>query len=332
MELYSFDQRELEKDYNILLELYLNEAKEDKKIKLYSQILPLRSYLKSSKSPICPAPQEYLDKINSEIEKMKSIYKNNTELTKELCYYWCHSLREVPSSNKFKASKELLTKEAYFEDMKTFFTKVLPSDIDLYLNAFKNGNILVKKSIFRDRAEILYLEDLNKFYIKILYCLNLSKVNARNTIHEIGHASECNSSGSNNSYDYIMDEVIAILYELLYINYSFNSDNSVLLSEFYNLFKIISLSPLENYIISNTCEKKSSTEDFFLGEIRFLYSNIIALSLYLRSEEDDFLEKIEYIKKKKPFVPAFTLLASVGITEKELIYTAKNAKKLIKRG
>ena len=332
MELYSFDQRELEKDYNSLLELYLNEAKEDKKMKLYSQILPLRSYLKSSKSTTCTAPKEYLDKINKEQEKMKSIYKNNTDLTKELCYYWCHSLREAPSSSKSKLSKKSLTKEEYFEDMKSFFTKVLPDDIDLYLNTFKNSNILVKKSILCDRAEILYLENLNKYYIKILYYLNLSKTTARNTVHEIGHASECVASNSNNSYDYIMDEVIAILYELLYINYSYNGDKNALLLEFYNLFKIINLSLLENYIMSNIHEKKSSAEDFFLGEIRSMYSNIIALSLYLRSEEDNFLEKVEYIKKNKPFVPAFNLLASVGITEKELIYTAKNTKKLIKRG
>ena len=169
MELYSFDQKELKKDYSRLLELYLNEKSKEKKMKLHGELLPLSYYLKNSRNINYSLSREYLAKINEDRERVKNIYKSNRNLTEELCYYWSISLRRIPASEKSKMFIEFINKEDYYLDMKSFFEEVLPSDLDLFLDTFKDNHILVKRSLLCNKEEMLYLESLDKYYIKVLY-------------------------------------------------------------------------------------------------------------------------------------------------------------------
>ena len=52
----------------------------------------------------------------------------------------------------------------------------------------------------------------------IYYCDKLKPLDMTITIHEYGHASTLITSGSYNSRDYLFNEVVSCLYELLFLN------------------------------------------------------------------------------------------------------------------
>lgn len=328
MNLYTFDESEIQKNYNIILELYHSTEEIEKRIKLYNQLSVLSKYLNNVESIRNLRPKEIKSYIKDKEKGQISALKDLDDLTSALCCYWCDSLRKLSQEEKIILKKNILNKEEYYNELSMFFENIIPSDIELFKSTFDKQKILVKKNLLLSRAEMIYLESIKEYYIKILYRGRLNKIIVRNTIHEFGHVSEFTKTGIGRSMDPLMDEVMATVYELLYIDYCFKEDKKSKLSEITNLFKIIRLSSLEAYIL-RSYDLPSDLSEIYFNEIRSMYTDIIALSIYLMKNESDFRDKLLYIKEKTPYLKALELLKNIGINEDDLIYNSINVKKMI---
>jgi len=327
MELYSLDKNRIKENYNRILTLYNNSIETEEKIKLYYELRALSRYIKKEKVSKNISQKEINEYILKKREEKLKAQEDIKDLTIEICYSWCDSLRKLNEGNKTILQRKRITKEEYFSEINLFFETVMPSDKELFDKTFKEQKILVKRQLFLPRQEITFFESIKEYYIKVYYS-NLNKIIVRNTIHEFGHASEFVKTGIGRSRDPLMEEVIATLYELLYIDMIFSNDEKSKLIEFSNLFKLIRLSPLENYIYQ-CCAKPDKLAETFYREINYMYTNIIALSIYLIKDKRNILEVIEYIKANTPYIKMHDILKNIGITGEDLIYTAKNVKKLI---
>ncbi|MBQ8192991.1 MAG: hypothetical protein IJZ46_02855 [Bacilli bacterium] len=329
MEVYTFDKIVMQEDYDKILRLYLETTDTMEKINLFSQLVDLKKYLNNSDNIKTLIPNGYYDYIyDKELERIDN-YRELNELTEELCYYWCQSLRNIGSyrENKYSLINNGLSLQSYYEELYDFFKNVIPSDLQLFVDTFENKKIQVKRSLFQ-REEILYLYCLKKFYIKISYNFKLNKINVRNAIHEFGHASEFFENGIGKANDYIMMEPVAVLYEILYINYIYKNNVNMQLAEYSNLFRLIRPSELENYFCLNYYKDDKRFPGMLLREISYMYDCIIAASIYMKSGSD--LEKnMKFIKSRSPYEKTFDILNNIGIDEDDLIYTAKNVKRLI---
>lgn len=327
MELYSFNQTQLQNNYNRLLDLYLTANTDNEKIKIYHELLVLREYLHKAEISNIQKPQNYYNIISREIVKKDNFYKSIDNLTEELCYYWCHSMKEIKTNYKGIFHQDKITKGEYYNDIKSFIGEVFPDDIKLFIDAFKEERIMLAKSLFTSE-KMIYLDSLGEYYIVIKYFNKLNRINVRNTIHEFGHVSDYMASKVGSSKDYIMDEVVAELYELLYIG-NFCKNSKDIISEFSRLLNLVKLTSLNDYYFQRAYNRKIFTYEMFLKSINFMYSSIISLALYVRRNDLTFNEILRYIKENRPYIPAFELLKEIGIDESELIWTSKNVKKLI---
>lgn len=328
MELYSFNKIEMQNNYNKILDLFYEADTIEKKMELYGQLTVLSDYLKTGKPAVNienkKIKEYYKEKRKEQINELKNI----ESLTSDLCYFWCNSLRKINQDNKMILQKNSLNKEEYYSELRLFFESVMSSDIDLFKKTFEEQKILVKKGLLLSRGEMIYLESIKEYYIKMLYHGKLNKIFARNTIHEFGHVSEFKKTDIGRCKDHLMEEVIATVYELLYIDFCFPKDEKAKLLEISNLFKIIRLSSLEFFLFQRNSNHKYLNEMFFT-EINYMYTDIIAMSIYLMKNEPNFHEKLSYIKENTPYIRTFELLNNIGINEDVLLDNSKNVKKLI---
>lgn len=324
MEQFSFDRQEMLKNFNRILEDYYRTNNIDEKRSLYSQLNAL-SYLLKDNSLIKNIKQKRLDEqYFYELNRKKRFYKELSDLTSELYYGWTNSVRYLNIRNKRILENINLNKDDYYQELHRFFKKSMPSDLKLFEKTFEEKKILVKKRILLERIEMYYFEALKECYITILHCGKLNKITVKNTIHEFGHVSEFMKTGKSNSNNYLMEEVIAKLYELLYIDYCFPKDNDSRYIELSNIFKKVKMTYLNESI-----NGEDDLNDLIMYEINTLYTYVIAAAIYFLKDEMNLYDKIEYIKANTPYLNAFVILENIGITERDLIYTSKNIKKLM---
>lgn len=330
MEIYSFDQNQMLDTYNRLKNKLLAESDENKKIQIYSELVSFKNIIEI-KENLRPLKPKHYDKFaQSEINKRNKIFKDIDSLSSELSIYWNNNLEDINLDifyynyirNNFNSKEEFYTK------LSSFFAEVFPEEIKLFENTFQEQKILIKKSK-NISAKTIFLSSLADYYIRINFRNHLNIHALEYTIHEFGHASEFCENHHGTSYDDLMEEVVATVYELLFIDYYFQKNNWQKLSEFNNLFTTISTIPLKNYYHSSNSMQFLLPSSIFSDRLNFMYTNIIATAIYLRRNESSFKKQLKYIKENKPYLPTFKLLENLGIDDNELIYTAKNMKKLI---
>ena len=69
-----------------------------------------------------------------------------------------------------------------------------------------------------------------------------------------------------------------------------------------------------------------------MGTIDSLYGQVIPTTILANSNNlEELHQKIDYLKKNAPFIPAFQLLSNIGIREDDLLFTAKHMKEIVLR-
>lgn len=324
MELFSFDRSGMLKKFNKLKRDYYSTSNIDEQINLYSQLSSLAHMLNdSSLIDDVVKPFGLKDYYRQEDDKRIKTYRDLREQTEELYFYWRNSVGNLGTNNESVLGRTFLDRDGYFNELRGFFETAMPGDLDLFKSTFNDGRIMVKKKWLFEREEIVCLEALKEFYIRILYCGKLNKVTARNTAHMFGHASGFVNTGTFTTRDFLMEEVMAKLYELLYIDYCFKSDERSRHTELANIFREVRLCSLSN------CFPKNKINDQLMSEISILYTYVIAASLYFRRKDPGFHKMIEEVKAQTPYIPALQLLERIGITANDLVTTSKDVKKLI---
>ncbi len=326
MELYTFDNQKIDDDYSKLLAIYSKEDRPYEKVRMFEELVSFNRFLKRKKSVRHLKPDNYNSVLQEEIDNHVKACKDINPLTSELCFYWGEFLRSA--SKSYNIVNPSLTKEEYYTEIESFFTNNFEEDLSLVKDAFDRKRIQVK-SFFNQKESSLLLRDINDYYIKILYKKNLDLETVKNTIHEFGHVSEFLAAGKESSFDHVMEEVVATVYELLYISSKTENDKDLMLEEFTKLFNTYTINYLENYYSRDNC-RYIYPFTFLVDRISFMYASIVAFLLYLRKDDSDFKLKMDYLKKNNPHLPFLELLKKIGITEEELVYTTKNAKKLIR--
>lgn len=326
MEIYSFNEEEMLDKYYKLLQMF-SSAPSEEKASLYGQLLGLKEYLVNNKVFLPKEPAECVIERIKYIENKEAVFKELEELTSKICYYWCLNLRKISRYNRSELLSKTCSKEEFYLQLRNFFKAIFPNDLPLVNDAFNNGKILVKKTFFYSKAEMLYLPSLREYYIKILLSRKLNMQDVRNTVHEFGHVSEFMANGLCTSKDFVMEEVLANLYELLFIDYYSNGNKEFNLFEFGRLFKAIDIYSLDyGFLLS---PYQSTLYRKYISEIEYLYDCVISLTLFSKKDEPSFINKIQYIKDNNPYIPFLELLENIGIKEDDLIYTSKNMKELI---
>lgn len=324
MNSYNFDNNRLSSNYNTLLELYKIAPNNAEKVKIYSQLDTINKYLAPGKYPKLSRPIKHKEYIEGERIKRRDIFRVLEKQTRELCNNWKYSIEDLPilidrNRQIFKHKEELNSK------LLSFFNTVIPEDKHLVEDALKDKRVKITKTVFFPSADIIYLESIKEYYIKIAYNKKLTDNHLGYLIHEFGHASVYTTNGKWQSYDYILEEVIACLYELLFIDYRDKDKNEeIRLSNIRNYFKSVGVYYLFNYF--ETVPMNNKLYEEYLDIVITLYANIISLELFSRRNEKDFSDSIKYMKENFSSRPAFDILKDIDITEEDLINTSRNIK------
>ena len=335
MEIYSFHIQSIQEDLNTLLQLYQKATTEDERYYIFHQLLYLNRLLsqrlvKSSKLKKLE-PESYRQRIANAQNQKLDFYTPLDSLTRMLCYYWSDNLRKMETLyiNRSQLHNIILTKEEYYKTIMQFLKTNFPNDFLLANDIFTKGQIRVKRTLHKPSANILYIESLTKVYIDIFYNRRLTCYDAGIAIHEFGHASSFASSEKWQSKDYLLEEVIASLYEILFTEYCSN-DAMTKQNNLGYLFKSIGTYYLDNYFDST--KTSDSSYQYYLGTIDSLYGQVIATTILANSNNlEELHQKIDYLKKNAPFIPAFQLLSNIGIREDDLLFTAKHMKEIVLR-
>lgn len=324
MELYSFNQDKILNNYNKLLELYDNATSEEEKTKIYSNLKSLSRYIMHKKNPIIE-PKSYKEELSQRRKQIISSAIELDSLTRELCYYWSNNLYQITSFHNSFLSSFRINKEEYLNTILTFIKENFSEDLSLVKRTFDEGKIQVKKSLIMSKSEMFVFEMLNDFYINIIFNSKFSVKEAADTIHEFGHASEFINRKSPDVKVNILEETVSTLYEAKYIEDYFKNDIDLRNLELIHLFKTAGQ---VNYL--NSAFKYESNKEVIYREhfkiVQRLYAHIISLTLL---NQQNFSNKVNYLKKYSSSFEPLELLKKININEDDLIYTAKNSKKLL---
>lgn len=321
-----YNEENVLKDFNKLVELYLND--DTNKNDIYGQMLFLyniNASLARKNNVRSYKPKGYIKSLKENELLKKQKYKELDKLTRILCYnlnkeidkYCCFGYRFI-NNDKYSY-------EEYFKIIRDFLSNVFPSDLELFNKDIANGNIIIKKDMFFSSADIYYLEMLKKYYIIIRYCKNLDVYNLASIIHEYGHASTFINGNVYESKGYIMNEVISTLYELLFLNYYlYNYSDMSNYKEIMGVFNFSCIYKLKNKIF-----KGYGYNNYTISMLEALYGQLIAVTIYIKYRDKDILDKIKLLKDNYFKIDGFELLRSINITENDLINTSSDIGKLI---
>ena len=330
MEIYSFDNERLLSNYYKLLHLYQNASTDKEKVKIYNEIIALSIFIDKNKRFIIKPPSFYKKTILEEKIKRINFFKEIESQTRILAEYWKQGIESITTFHDFNnLNKTKHTKGSFKLSLIDFFTEIFPEDLSIVNSSFEEKRIRVKKNqIFSHSASITYLESIGEYYIALSYNHNLTDRFVGYLVHEYGHASCYIKSGKWQSYDYLLEETVAFLYEMLYIDYKDqNKSLEIKLSNMKNYFKSIGIYHLFNYF--ETVKEGNNLYLEYINIIISFYASIVSLTLYSQRNDNNFKDKIDYIKQNFSTMPAFVLLENIDIKEKDLIDTAKNMKQKI---
>lgn len=335
MELYSYNKDKVKKDYNCLLDRY-NRSNEQEQEHIYEQLFfidYIDKKILSVKNKSITTPKNYLS-MQLKKEKEENDFLNAIKyLTEELCYNLVGVLNKVSVSQITELSRRKITKEQFYKEILSFFDNNFKDESNLVIDTFTEGRIRLKRSLLSRSAYIIYLESLKKFYIDITYFKNLSLSDASYTIHEFGHAMTFKKNNIYETKDPISRELIASLYEIMYLKDIYSSENIRLLKEVCLLLKSSGLYQIIDYLEENHRNKKMllyNHETYLNNKIIALYGYVIALTIIQKYQDNtELLEIINILKSKVTSVPTFDLLKNIEIKKEDVVDTTKDLKKLI---
>lgn len=329
-----FNKKIVLDDYNKLLNMYLNCTDETSKAYLYKQLqfmYYVDKKLAKQKLNDITMPSEY-KKISVEEKKQeKSFFDEIDDLTCEICYNLRTAIPEFKSVVVSSMLNRKITFYEYRKELSTFFEESIPDDIKLVNDTFAAGRIMLDRKILHQEASIVYLENIMNYYIKIGYNRNLKLSDVRNTVHEFGHASVYMTCGRYQSKEKLLTEVMAMIYELLYLNKYTNSNMIVKEKEYGYLLNTSGLSHLILYYCGDTKRRSTKYISYidYLELIKLLYGIIISITLIANNNDRELLTKMNYIKANFSYMSDFDILKNVGVDTDSLLYTSQNLKKLI---
>lgn len=314
-------------DLNKLIELYNNSSDKEKE-KIYSQMVFIyelnRKLVKKYKIRNYK-PKKYLKYVLEEEKNKKNAYKELDELSNDIIYNLNSEIIKYRHQRTHALNTTKYTFEEYKNIISSFFKDTLPDDLALFNKDIDQGNLIIRKAKLFDKASIYYLEELKKYYITICYSSYFNAYNILSTIHEYGHASTFINNGSYKSKDYIFEEVISTLYELMFLDYYLSkytsSDNYIEILMIYNSSCISTL--------NDFFTKQQRYTNHIVNMLEATYGQIIATTIYTKYHDNDILNIIKIIKDNYSTLGTFEILNSIDITKEDLIDNSKDISKLI---
>lgn len=321
-----YNEENVLKDFNKLVELYLNGDSD--KNDIYEQMLFLyniNASLAKKNNVDSYKPKGYAKSLKENGLFKKQRYKELDKLTRIICYNLNKEIDKYCYFGYRFINDDKYNYEECFKVIRDFLGNIFPNDLELFNRDVINGNIIIKKDIFFSGADIHYLEILKKYYIIIRYCKELNAFNMASIIHEYGHASTFMTNNIYESKDYIMNEVISTLYELLFLNYYLNNYSDMInYEEIMGVFNYSCISKIKNRLF-----KGYGYNGYTISMLEALYGQLIAVTIFIRYRDKDILDKIKILKDNYSKVDGFELLRSINITENDLIDTSLDIGKLI---
>lgn len=324
----TYDKDTVIKDFYALTNLYLNSTSDEDKSNIYSQMLFIYNIdpkLAKSYNLFSYEPSGYNAYLKKQYLHKKNRYLELDSLTKNICFNLWEEINKYYPLNTNILFNNAYSYEEYLSIIKDFFKQRFPNDIELFNNDVNNNNLIIKKRFLFSSANIFYLELLKKYYINVEYYKRLTAFNIASTIHEYGHASTFMQNYQYNSRDYILNEVISSLYELLFLNYYlevYGSRNNQ--EEIIRLFNTTCISRLKLSILNKY-------NNYYLNMIESLYGQLIAGTIYIKYSDKDLNKIIKLLKDNYSKVDGFELLKSIDISTNDLIDTSRDINKLILR-
>lgn len=325
-----YNRNNILNDYYKLVDLYLNSSNEDEKKNIYSQMLFIYNIdpkLAKENKLFSYKPKNYNTYLKNKEQSKKKYYAELDSLTRNICFnLWDEINRYYPLYTSVVFNK-FYSSSSYTYILQEFFKKIFPEDLKLFKNDINQNNLIIRKGFLFSSASIFYLEALCKYYINIEYYKGLNVFNMVSTIHEYGHASTFMKSSIYDSKNYILNEVISSLYELLFLEYylqKYGNDNSN--EEMIRLFNTSCINRLRMKL-----PNKSSYKIHHIDMIESLYGQLIAASIYIKYNDKDLENIIKILKENYSKVDGFELLRSIDISKDDLIDTSEDIGKLILR-
>lgn len=324
--MFTYKEENVQNDFNRLLDLYLNSDDDNYKKEIYSQMLfmyCIDNKMAKKYKVTSYRPKNYFKYLSIEERNKRKEYLKLDGFSTMICNYLKEELDKYYYLRSFDLNRKCSFEE-YKNIIENFFKEVFPNDLELLNRDINSGNLIIKKDILFSSADIYYLQELNKYYIAIKYYKYLNAFNIASTIHEYGHASTFMHNGNYKSKDYILEEVISTLYELVFLrfysdNYCNNSTNIEMLSVF------------NGYCISklnNSLSKMHYYNNRMINMLSALYGQLIAVTIYTKYY-DSVLDKISILKDNYSSVSGFELLESIGVTKDDLLDTSRDISRLI---
>lgn len=326
----TYNKENILNDFNRLIDLYSNSLTAEDRKKIYFQMCfisnidpRLGKYVKIS---------NYKTKNNAEIlkEKEKSKKKKYLELdslTRNLCFNLLYEINKYYPLNSSILTNRQCNYETYINLLEDFLSRVFPDDLELFRRDNREKNLIIKRGFLFSSANIFYLEDLKKYYINIEYCKNLKIFDIASTAHEYGHASTFMQNFKYNSKDFILDEAISSLYELLFFDYYLRiygkEDNYLEMIRIFNTYcirrlnKILGTLSIFNYSMTN------------INMMEALYGQLIAATIYIKYNNKDINKIIKILQSNYSSINGFELLKKIDIDEEDLLDTSMDISKLV---
>lgn len=322
-----YNNKNVIEDFNRLLNLYLNSDDIDK-FNLYSQMLfvyNIDSHLVKANKILSYKPKGYTKWIRELEKDKKNKYLGLNDLNRVLCFNLNDEINKYYPITIHALKNDKFTYDEYLKIIREFLNKMFPNDLISFNNDVNEHNLIVNKDILFSSAAIYYLESLSKYYISIHYYKNLNVFDIANTIHEYGHASTFMKNNKYESMDYIFNEVISSLYELVFLDYYLsNYCNDKYYREIIGIFNTTCISRLKYNLFKN--HRYNSTT---INMLEALYGQLIAATIYIKYHDNNLFDIIDILKSNYSEVNAFDILRSIDITYNDLINTSSDISKLI---
>ena len=318
------------RDFNTLLDLYLNSSNEEEKINIYSQmqfIYNIDSKLAKSTRVCNYKPSNYNGYIKEKELIKKRRYLELDGLTRKICFNLWEEINKYYPLDTTIIFSNTYSYERYLSILRSFFREKFPSDLVLFDKDTEENNLIIRKSFPFSYANIYYLESLKKYYINIEYYKKINAFNMASTVHEYGHASTFMQSNIYTSRDYILNEVIASLYELVFLDYYLSKYGDEY--SYIEIIRIFNTACINS--INSTIRKGYNYKEHHINMIEALYGQLIAVSIYIKYCDKDLDSIIKILKDNYSKVNGFELLRSIDISIDDLIDTSEDISKLVLR-
>lgn len=317
-------------DFNALVDLYLNSSSAEERKNIYSQMLFIYNFepkLAKACRLFSYKPKNYNAYLREKETHKKRRYSELDGLTRNICFNLWDEINKYYPLDTINIFNDKYSYEDYLNILRCFLKKTFPGDLELFNNDITQNNLIIKKGFLFSTANIFYLELLKKYYINIEYYKGLNAFNMASTVHEYGHASTFMQNFEYNSRDYILNEVISSLYELLFLDYY--------TQEFGNNYNKVEMIRIFNTTCINrlrmSLPNKYEYRIHHINMIESLYGQLIAATIYIKYYDKDLNNIIEILKNNYSKVNGFELLRSIDISIDDLIDTSEDISKLVLR-